>query len=80
RIRRTFFQRRAGLATLHAAVGAGEGGCAAVDVSETDAVALAWSITPDWITPFIAQPPPRKNLRRKFSKSHETPAKPTETA
>ncbi|MFC4912730.1 PH domain-containing protein [Actinomadura gamaensis] len=59
RIRRTLFQRRAGLATLHAAVGAGEGGCAAVDMSESDALALAGAITPDWITPFLAPPPPR---------------------
>ncbi|MCP2335805.1 PH domain-containing protein [Actinomadura rupiterrae] len=53
RVRRTLFQRRAGLATLHAAVGAGEGGCAAVDMSESDALALAASITPSWITPFL---------------------------
>lgn len=59
RIRRTLFQRRAGLATLDAAVGAGEGGCAAVDMAEADAVALAAGITPDWIAPFLA--PPKKN-------------------
>ncbi|MFC5181537.1 PH domain-containing protein [Actinomadura harenae] len=60
RVRRTLFQRRAGLATLHAAVGAGEGGCAAVDMSESDALAMAWTITPDWIAPFLAPPRPDK--------------------
>ncbi|RFU37698.1 hypothetical protein DZF91_31540 [Actinomadura logoneensis] len=80
RIRRTLFQRRAGLATLHAAVGAGEGGCAAVDVSEADAVALAWSITPDWITPFLAPPRPAKRFRRTPSHLPEPPPASTGTS
>jgi|SRR5437868_1321138 len=57
RIRRTLFQRRLRLATLFVAVGAGEGGYSAVDMSEHDAVALATAITPDWLIPFLEPPP-----------------------
>ncbi|MFA1538626.1 PH domain-containing protein [Actinomadura monticuli] len=57
RIRRTLFQRRLGLATLFAAVGAGDGGYSSADMSEADAVALAAAITPDWVAPFLAAPP-----------------------
>ncbi|MFG1855033.1 PH domain-containing protein [Actinomadura geliboluensis] len=57
RVRRTLFQRRLGLATLFAAVGAGEGGYSSTDMREADAVALAAAITPDWVTPFLAAPP-----------------------
>ncbi|TDD67554.1 hypothetical protein E1293_37945 [Actinomadura darangshiensis] len=56
RIRRTLFQRRLGLATLFAAVGAGEGGYSATDMSEPDAIALAAAITPAWLTPFLEPP------------------------
>ncbi|XRQ13404.1 PH domain-containing protein [Actinomadura welshii] len=57
RIRRTLFQRRLGLATLIAAVGAGEGGYSAMDMAEKDTVALAAAITPAWLTPFLEAPP-----------------------
>ncbi|WP_141583474.1 PH domain-containing protein [Actinomadura sp. WMMA1423] len=57
RVRQTLFQRRLGLATLFAAVGAGDGGCSATDMSEEDAVALAAAITPAWLTPFLDRPP-----------------------
>ncbi|RFS81753.1 hypothetical protein D0T12_30935 [Actinomadura spongiicola] len=57
RIRRTLFQRRLGLATLFAAVGAGDGGYAATDMAEEDAVALAAAISPAWVTPFLEVPP-----------------------
>ncbi|TDC01539.1 PH domain-containing protein, partial [Actinomadura bangladeshensis] len=57
RIRRTLFQRRLGLATLVAAVGAGDGGYSSADMAEEDAVALAAAITPDWVAPFLAAPP-----------------------
>ncbi|WP_243711216.1 PH domain-containing protein [Actinomadura sp. KC216] len=57
RIRRTLFQRRLGLATLFAAVGAGDGGYSATDMAEEDAVALATGITPAWLTPFLEPPP-----------------------
>ncbi|MFI6386225.1 PH domain-containing protein [Nonomuraea sp. NPDC050540] len=53
RIRQTWFQRRAGVMTLVAGVGAGEGGYSAVDVSETQAVAFPAEVTPDWLAPFI---------------------------
>ncbi|TYK46158.1 PH domain-containing protein [Actinomadura decatromicini] len=59
RIRRTLFQRRLGLATLFAAVGAGDGGYSAADMSEADAVSLAAGITPAWVTPFLEPPPDR---------------------
>ncbi|GAA4237521.1 PH domain-containing protein [Actinomadura meridiana] len=57
RIRRTLFQRRLGLATLFAAVGAGDGGYSATDMAEADAVALAAEITPAWLAPFLEPPP-----------------------
>ncbi|SNR92280.1 PH domain-containing protein [Actinomadura mexicana] len=57
RIRQTLFQRRLGLATLFAAVGAGDGGCSATDMAEEDAVALAAAITPAWLAPFLDRPP-----------------------
>ncbi|MBE1537799.1 PH domain-containing protein [Actinomadura algeriensis] len=53
RFRRTLFQRRLGLATLDVAVGAGEGGYPAIDMAETDAVAFAAEITPEWVRPFL---------------------------
>lgn len=56
RLRRTLFQRRLGLATLFVAVGAGEGGYSAVDMSERDAVAFAAAITPEWVAPFLEAP------------------------
>lgn len=59
RFRQSLFQRRRGLATLTVAVGAGEGGYDALDLSEEDALRLASSVNPDWITPFLAEPPPR---------------------
>lgn len=59
RVRRTLFQRRLGLATLFAAVGAGDGGYSAIDMAEGDAVALAAGITPAWLTPFLEAPPER---------------------
>ncbi|NDU76955.1 PH domain-containing protein [Actinomadura sp. DSM 109109] len=57
RVRQTLFQRRLGLATLFAALGAGDGGCSATDMAEEDAVALAAAITPAWLAPFLEEPP-----------------------
>ncbi|ETK32408.1 PH domain-containing protein [Microbispora sp. ATCC PTA-5024] len=57
RIRQTVFQRRSGLVTVVAGVGAGSGGYAAVDAGEDQGVAFAAEVTPDWITPFLARPP-----------------------
>ncbi|HEU5159302.1 MAG TPA: PH domain-containing protein [Streptosporangiaceae bacterium] len=52
-VRQTVFQRRLGLATLVAAVGAGDGEVTAIDMAAADAVALARLATPDWVVPFL---------------------------
>jgi putative membrane protein len=57
RLRQSVFQRRAGLATLMVAVGAGRGGYPVIDLAEEDAVALAREITPQWVTPFLETRP-----------------------
>ncbi|POM22851.1 Bacterial membrane flanked domain protein [Actinomadura rubteroloni] len=56
RVRQSLFQRRAGLATLDAAVGAGDGGYAGLDMAARDAVAFAAALTPDWVLPFLEPP------------------------
>lgn len=48
----TLLQRRAGLATLEVAVGAGRGGYAAIDIGLADSVALAHEVTPAMLAPF----------------------------
>ncbi|PZG01815.1 hypothetical protein C1J01_47820, partial [Nonomuraea aridisoli] len=53
RLRQTWFQRRAGVLTLIAGVGAGKGGYSAVDVSETQAADFPAEVTPEWLTPFL---------------------------
>jgi putative membrane protein len=55
-LRQTVFQRRLGLVTLVAAVGAGNGEVMAMDMAASDAVALARRITPDWVSPLVEQP------------------------
>ncbi|MFI6507665.1 PH domain-containing protein [Streptosporangium sp. NPDC050855] len=50
----TWFQRRVGLLTVTAGVGAGSGGYAAIDVGEAEGPAFAAEVTPAWITPFLA--------------------------
>ncbi|MBF8193434.1 PH domain-containing protein [Nonomuraea sp. K274] len=57
RLRQTWFQRRAGVLTLIAGVGAGKGGYSALDVSEAQAAQFPAEVTPDWLAPFL-QPPP----------------------
>jgi putative membrane protein len=52
-LRQSLFQRRAGLATLVAGVGAGRGGYPMIDLAEEDALALIQEITPQWIGPFL---------------------------
>jgi putative membrane protein len=56
-LRQTLFQRRLGLATLVAAVGAGNGEITAVDMAAPDTAALAQRISPDWVKPFLEQSP-----------------------
>ncbi|MFD1933835.1 PH domain-containing protein [Nonomuraea mangrovi] len=53
RLRQTWFQRRAGVLTLIAGVGAGKGGYEAVDVSPEQAVGLPAEVTPEWMAPFL---------------------------
>ncbi|WP_307845436.1 PH domain-containing protein [Planomonospora sp. ID67723] len=50
----TWFQRRAGLLTVTAGVGAGSGGYAALDVGEAEGVAFVAEVTPDWLAAFLA--------------------------
>lgn len=57
RMRQTWFQRRAGVLTLIAGVGAGKGGYAAVDVSKVQAAAFPAEVTPEWLSPFADEPP-----------------------
>ncbi|SNS15777.1 putative membrane protein [Streptosporangium subroseum] len=49
----TWFQRRAGVLTVTAGVGAGSGGYAALDVGEVEGVAFAAEVTPDWFASFV---------------------------
>ncbi|MGI5121314.1 PH domain-containing protein [Marinactinospora thermotolerans] len=49
------FQRRAGLATLRATVGAGRGGYDAIDVGFAASVAFAQEVTPEMVRPFLAE-------------------------
>jgi len=55
-LRQTWFQRRAGLLTVIAGVGAGTGGYAALDVGEAEGPAFAAEVTPAWLTPFLLPP------------------------
>jgi putative membrane protein len=50
-VRQTFFQRRAGLATVTLATGAGSGGYAAIDIGATDAVRLLREVDPVRVAP-----------------------------
>ncbi|MFC4063113.1 PH domain-containing protein, partial [Planomonospora corallina] len=49
----TWFQRRAGLLSVVAGVGAGSGGYTALDVGEAEGVAFVSEVTPDWFAPFV---------------------------
>ncbi|MFI6482057.1 PH domain-containing protein [Nonomuraea sp. NPDC050663] len=53
RLRQTVFQRRSGVLTVIAGVGAGRGGYHAVDVSREQAVAFTRTVTPEWVAPFL---------------------------
>lgn len=54
-VRRTFFQRRAGLITLAATTSAGRGGYHVFDVTEADGLRLAEDAVPGLLTPFLVE-------------------------
>jgi putative membrane protein len=54
-VRRTFFQRRAGLITLAASTSAGRGVYHVFDVTEADGLRLADEAVPGLLTPFLAE-------------------------
>ncbi|MFI7698977.1 PH domain-containing protein [Nonomuraea sp. NPDC049480] len=56
RLRQTWFQRRAGVLTLVAGVGAGKGGYEAIDVSESQGAGFPAEVTPEWLAPFLTPP------------------------
>jgi putative membrane protein len=56
-VRQTYFQRRAGLATLTLATGAGSGGYAALDIGAADAVALLREVDPRRVGPLTTLGP-----------------------
>lgn len=56
-VRRSFFQRRMGLATLTATTAAGRQRYAVLDVDEAEALRLARAATPGLLDPFLAAPP-----------------------
>ncbi|MBB2911842.1 putative membrane protein [Streptosporangium becharense] len=51
----TWFQRRAGVLTVTAGVGAGSGGYSALDVGAAEGPAFAAEVTPAWIAPFLSE-------------------------
>ncbi|WP_188187179.1 PH domain-containing protein [Nonomuraea sp. SYSU D8015] len=53
RLRQTWFQRRAGVLTLIAGVGAGKGGYEAIDVSVAQGADFPAEVTPEWLAPFL---------------------------
>ncbi len=57
-LERSFFQRRAGLATLVATTAAGRQGYAVQDVPLETAVRLAEEAVPGLLTPFLVPAPP----------------------
>ncbi|MFC4536429.1 PH domain-containing protein [Sphaerisporangium dianthi] len=54
-LRQTWFQRRAGVLTVIAGVGAGSGGYSAIDTGEEQGVRFAAEVTPDWIARFTTE-------------------------
>lgn len=52
-LKQTWFQRRAGVYTLTAGVGAGKGGYSAIDVSQSQAIGFPAEVTPEWLAPFL---------------------------
>ena len=54
RVRQSFFQRRAGLATVVACVGAGTGGYAAIDLAAADVAPFTAAASERWASTFTA--------------------------
>jgi putative membrane protein len=54
-VRQSFFQRRAGLATVLACVGAGSGGYAAVDLAAGEAAPFARAASGRWADALVAR-------------------------
>jgi putative membrane protein len=57
RVRQSFFQRRAGLATVVACVGAGRGGYAAIDMAADDVAGFTPAASEPWATTFSRPAP-----------------------
>jgi len=59
RVQQSWFQRRAGLTTLLACVGAGEGGYEVLDCSTAQGLDLLHAVSPGWAAPLLSQAPHR---------------------
>jgi putative membrane protein len=57
-VRQSFFQRRAGLATAVACVGAGRGGYAAIDMAADDVAGFALAASEPWAAALSRPAPP----------------------
>jgi putative membrane protein len=66
-IRRSYFQRRVGLASLTATTAAGRQGYKITDISEAEVVAFADATVPNLLTEFLAQRQPRSQAGRSLS-------------
>jgi putative membrane protein len=56
-VRQSFFQRRAGLATVMACVGAGSGGYTAVDLAADEVAGFAAAASENWARTFSPTAP-----------------------
>jgi putative membrane protein len=57
KVRRSLFQRRAGLATLTATIAAGHGAYHVLDITESDGIRLAGDTLPGLLGPFVVEDP-----------------------
>ncbi|HEX5407788.1 MAG TPA: PH domain-containing protein [Pseudonocardiaceae bacterium] len=55
KLRRSFFQRRAGLVTLTATIAAGRGAYHVLDITESDGIRLAEETVPGLLAPFLVE-------------------------
>ncbi|GAA1788095.1 PH domain-containing protein [Planosporangium flavigriseum] len=72
-IERSFFQRRAGLATLTATTAAGHQRYEVLDVPQAEALRLADEATPGLLTPFLERHPHPHSVIMKDPGRHSTP-------